>query len=218
MKIYLVEDDSHLNELLVTYLEEAGYEVTSFEEGNSAYLAITEKPDLWVLDIMLPGKDGFELISGIKNATPEIPVIFMSARNSELDRVLGLELGSDDYMPKPFLPRELVLRVKRLLKSRVGHQTQVSGYILDHEQRAVYKDGIPCDLTFKEFEMAKYFIENSNKALSREEILDHVWGKDYFGSPRVIDDTLRRLRKKLESLNIEVVYGYGYILKAVLNE
>jgi two-component system response regulator CssR len=131
---------------------------------------------------------------------------------------LGLELGSDDYLPKPFLPRELVLRVKRLLKTRTFSRVTICGYVIDSLQRAIFYEGLQVDLTFKEYEMAYYFMVNPNKALSREEILDKVWGQEYFGSTRVVDDTLRRLRKKMDHLMIEVVYGYGYILKAVEND
>lgn len=216
-RIYLVEDEEHLRKLLVTYLEKEGYDVTAFSEGLSAEQAIPNPPDLWILDIMLPGVDGYTLIKEIKSASPNVPVLFMSARNAELDRVVGLEMGSDDYLPKPFLPRELVLRANRLLqvtkKTAVSPTLKIGEYIIDLEKRCVLKDGEEISLTVKEFETINYLIEEKNTALSRSQIIDSVWGLDYFGSERVVDDTLRRLRKKLPELSIEAVYGYGYRLK-----
>ena len=215
MRIYLVEDEENLRKLLVSYLEKEGYTVTGFADGLSAEAAIKESPDLWVLDIMLPGMDGYSLIKAIKEKTPNIPVIFMSARNAELDRVVGLEMGSDDYLPKPFLPRELVLRVNRLLKTQKpkmeGKSSVLVGpYTVYYEKRSVFNKTEEITLTVKEYETLCYLIEQKNKALSRSQIIDSVWGLDYFGSERVVDDTLRRLRKKLPELNIEAVYGYGY--------
>ncbi len=217
--VYLVEDEEHLRKLLETYLRKEGYTVKAYGNGMDAADAIDEMPDLWVLDIMLPGMDGYTLIKEIKNKTPDIPVIFMSARSAELDRVIGLEMGSDDYLPKPFLPRELVLRVNRLLNtSKLNTQSkkepiQLGDYIVHLEQRIVTCNNEEVSLTVKEFETLCYLIDNDNKALSRAQIIDSIWGLDYFGSERVVDDTLRRLRKKLPDLNIEAVYGYGYRFK-----
>lgn len=217
-RIYLVEDEENLRKLLVTYLEKEGYDVTAFEDGLSAEQAIKDGPDLWVLDIMLPGMDGYSLIKAIKAMNPDVPVLFMSARSAELDRVVGLEMGSDDYLPKPFLPRELVLRVNRLLnvkksKAPQNKEVKVGQYTVYYESRTVMKDGLDINLTVKEFETFCYLIEHKNVALSRSQIIDAIWGQDYFGSERVVDDTLRRLRKKITDLNIEAVYGYGYRLK-----
>lgn len=215
MKIYLVEDEKNLQQLLVTYLVEAGYTVTAFDNGRLAKEAINDQPDLWVLDIMLPEVDGFTLIREIKDKDPMKPVIFMSARSAELDRVIGLEMGCDDYLPKPFLPRELVLRVKRLLSYVKPNfkSNQVGPYKFDQQQRVLSFNGGCIELTVKEYDMIDYLLRNLNQAVSRTDILDHVWGKDYFGSERVVDDTLRRLRKKAEHIPLEAVYGYGYILK-----
>lgn len=215
MRIYLVEDEENLRKLLVSYLEKEGYMVTGFADGISAEAAIKSPPDLWVLDIMLPGMDGYSLIKVIKEETPNIPVIFMSARNAELDRVVGLEMGSDDYLPKPFLPRELVLRVNRILKTQKPKMedkssVEIGPYTVHYDKRSVYEKTDEIALTVKEYETLCYLIEQKNKALSRSQIIDSVWGLDYFGSERVVDDTLRRLRKKLPELNIEAVYGYGY--------
>jgi two-component system response regulator CssR len=218
MMIYLIEDEKNLRDLLETYLKEAGYQVQSFSTGTEAMQSIQDRIDLWILDIMLPGRDGFELIKEIKHHHPNMPVIFMSARNTELDRVLGLELGSEDYLPKPFLPRELVIRVNRILNRHKLTINHVAPYTLNRQQRQVLENNKNCDLTPKEYDMVAYFFEHPNQALSREMILDAVWGENYFGSVRVIDDTLRRLRKKMPQLQLEVVYGYGYILKVVDHE
>lgn len=212
--IYLVEDERPLSHLLETYLIEAGYSVKTFDNGLDAQKAIMDKPDLWVLDIMLPGLDGYALIKDIKAAHPHVPVIFMSARNAELDRVIGLEMGSDDYLPKPFLPRELILRVNRILKVTPHKENdKVGNVVFDRIRRILKNHDSEIALTVKEYDLLAYFFDNMDCAISRNDILDHVWGTDYFGSERVIDDTLRRIRKKIPDLPIETVYGFGYILK-----
>lgn len=215
MKIYIVEDEKSLQQLLVTYLVEAGYTVTAFDDGRSAKERIGDEPDLWILDIMLPEVDGFTLIKAIKEKHPNMPVIFMSARSAELDRVIGLEMGCDDYLPKPFLPRELVLRVNKLLSfvKKSSHSTMVGPYSFDKDRRILIEGQSHIELTVKEYDIIEYLIKKINQAVSRTEILDEVWGMNYFGSERVVDDTLRRLRKKATGLPFEAVYGFGYILK-----
>lgn len=219
-KIYLVEDEKSLNILLEKYLQREGYEVTTFDNGNSAIERIKDMPDLWILDIMLPDIDGYEIIRAVKKYNKATPVIFMSARNEELDRVVGLELGSDDYLSKPFLPRELVIRTNKLMERLYGSVEKeqadvlfnILGYKISKGQRTVFLGNSEIQLTNKEFELLNYFAENKNNLISREQILINVWGNDYFGSDRVVDDTIRRLRKKMENLNLETVYGYGYKL------
>lgn len=219
-RIYLVEDEKSLNILLEKYLQREGYEVTTFENGSSALERIKDMPDLWILDIMLPDTDGYEIIKAVKSNNKSTPVIFMSARNEELDRVVGLELGSDDYLSKPFLPRELVIRTNKLMERIYGKESSqplesvidIEGYIINKKQRTVFFEGEEIQLTNKEFELLSYFIENKNNLVSREQILVSVWGEDYFGSDRVVDDTIRRLRRKLAALSIDTVYGYGYKL------
>lgn len=218
-KIYMVEDELSLNVLLRKYLERENYSVTCFDNGRKAYEKIDDMPDLWILDIMLPDMDGYELIKSIKNKNKNTPVIFMSARNEELDRVVGLELGSDDYLSKPFLPRELVIRVNRLMHRICGEVNEdgsviVGEYEISKASRSVFVDDMEITLTNNEFELLEYFCENKNSALSREQILNKVWGINYFGSDRVVDDTVRRLRKKLNRLSLETVYGYGYKLSS----
>lgn len=212
-KIYLVEDDKNLNLVLSSYLKKEGWEVFSFLRGGDAEKVIGNPPDLWILDIMLPDIDGYQLIKGIKSATPSIPVIFISARDADIDRVVGLELGSDDYLPKPFLPRELVIRARNLL-DRFNHNTSIINnfppYIVNDNSRIVKLGEEIIDLTSKEYDLLIYFSKNPGMALSREQILNHIWGSDYFGSDRVVDDLVRRLRKKMPDLDVETVYGYGY--------
>lgn len=212
-KIYLVEDDKNLNLVLTSYLEKEGWNVFSFSNGEDARNAIGDPPDLWILDIMLPGISGYDLIREIKSKTPNIPVIFISARDEDIDRVLGLELGSDDYLPKPFLPRELVIRTKNLLsrlQPKLSIINSLPPYIINHSSREVRLGQNIIDLTSKEYDLLIFFAKNLNIALSRDQILSKVWGSDYFGSDRVVDDLVRRLRKKMPKLDIETIYGYGY--------
>lgn len=216
-EIYLVEDEKTLSVLLKKYLSREGYQVTCFDDGNEAMAHIEEEPHLWILDINLPGCSGYDIIKGIKKYHSQIPVIFISARNDELDRVVGLEMGSEDYLPKPFLPRELVIRTNKLISriygipsKREDKTIQIGEYIIYKEQRRVQHNEEDIQLTSKEFDVMSYLIENKNSVLSREQILEGVWGIDYFGSDRVVDDTIRRLRKKLSHMTIETIYGYGY--------
>ncbi|MGD6794393.1 response regulator transcription factor [Metabacillus indicus] len=213
--IFLVEDEQNLNDLLTKYLEKEGYSVTAFTDGESARAAIDRTPHLWVLDIMVPGVDGYQLIKEIKAASPDTPVIFISARDTDIDRVLGLELGSDDYISKPFLPRELVIRVQKLLtrlyeSAPVKNTVTLPPYTIDESIRAVSLDGKNLNLTSKEFDLLLLFLHNKGQAFSREQMIEHIWGSDYFGTDRVVDDLVRRLRKKMPDLKIETIYGYGY--------
>lgn len=217
--VYLVEDEKSLNILLEKYLQLEGYKVTTFFDGNTAEEKIVDNPDIWILDIMLPGMDGYELIKRIKSFNPNTPVIFISARNEELDRVVGLELGSDDYLSKPFLPRELVIRTNKLM-NRIYKTTEnnentilnIGDYKINKGQRIVFLGEEEVQLTKMEFELFNYLSTNKNILISRDKILRNVWGEDYFGSDRVVDDTIRRLRKKVDKVTVETVYGYGYKL------
>ena len=216
-KIYLVEDDQNLNDILSSYLKREGWEVKNFLKGETAREKITAEPDLWILDIMLPDIDGFQLISEIKKQNDNTPVIFSSARDADLDRIIGLEKGSDDYLAKPFSPRELVIRVKNLLKRVYGKKDKeqsysYAGYLIDFKgRRVVKKEGNKdIELTAKEFDLLGFLFDNLQNALSREQIIKNVWGDNYYGSDRVVDDLVRRLRKKLPEAKIETVYGHGY--------
>ncbi len=216
--ICFVEDEVDLSNLIRTYLERSGYEVVSFTKGKDAIDYIGGKADLWILDIML-GDDvnGYDVIKAIREKDANVPVIFTSARDQDLDKILGLELGSDDYITKPYSSKELVLRVNKIIK-RVYKDIQpqlisYDTYTIDTDKRVVIDNKQKeIKLTTLEFDLLLLFLQNKNKCFSREEILDVVWGKDYFGSDRVVDDLVRRLRKKMPKLNVNAVYGYGYRL------
>lgn len=214
--ISIVEDEKDINNLVAQYLRKEGYEVHSYYtyEEASAHVA-DDDVHLWILDIMLDDKSGFDLIEEIRLQGPETPVIFMSARDKEFDRIIGLEKGCDDYITKPFSPKELVLRVNNIIKRAYrddNNRISINGYELDEEQRKIYADNVEIELTTKEFDLLMMFIKNKGIAFSRDKILENVWDENYFGSDRVVDDTLRRLRKKLPNLNIHTIYGYGYRL------
>lgn len=214
--ISIVEDEKDINNLVAQYLRKEGYEVHSYYtyEEASAHVA-DDDVHLWILDIMLDDKSGFDLIEEIRLQGPETPVIFMSARDKEFDRIIGLEKGCDDYITKPFSPKELVLRVNNIIKRAYrddNNRISIDGYELDEEQRKIYADNVEIELTTKEFDLLMMFIKNKGIAFTRDKILENVWDENYFGSDRVVDDTLRRLRKKLPNLNIHTIYGYGYRL------
>lgn len=145
IRINLVEDEKSLNDVLTSYLQREGWEVKSFYNGGDAFEEIDDRPDLWILDIMLPGVDGFELLREIRSRNSTMPVIFISARDKDIDRVIGLEMGSDDYMPKPFLPRELVIRVKKILErvQTTGELVSIPPYTIDESKRKVTVDSSP---------------------------------------------------------------------------
>jgi len=214
--ICLVEDEKDLSNLIKVYLEQAGYSVVCFERGQDALNYIGNPCHLWILDIML-GDDisGYDIIKAIREKDSHIPVIFTSARDQDLDKILGLELGSDDYVTKPYSSKELVLRVNNMIK-RVYHCDKkiitYKDYTIDEEKRVVKEKDKDIILTTLEFDFVLLFLKNEQKSFSREEILNSVWGDDYFGSDRVVDDLVRRVRKKMPKLKISAIYGYGYRL------
>lgn len=215
-RIILVEDEKDLNFLLKRYLENAGYEVICYLNGEEAISNIDMKAHLWILDIML-GSDisGYDILKKIRERDDQIPVIFTSARDKDLDKIIGLELGSDDYITKPYSPKELVLRVNNIIKRVYSKDLQkiVYGrYKIDLDKRMVYLDDKELNLTTLEFDLLYLFITNKNKSFSRDDILNLVWGENYYGTDRVVDDLVRRLRKKMPDININTIYGYGYRL------
>ena len=214
--IAIVDDEKDLNELMTAYLEKEGYEVRSYYSYEEALQHVADTDiHMWLLDIMLDEKSGFDLFEIIKS-NREVPVIFISARDKEFDRIIGLEKGSDDYITKPFNMKEVILRVNNIIKRayREDALIEVDGYYIDEKQRKVTTDDRrdEVELTTKEFELLVLFVHNKGVAFSREDILNKIWGMDYFGSDRVVDDTLRRLRKKLPNLSIHTLYGFGYRL------
>ncbi len=215
-KICLVEDEVNLNNIMKTYLENANYEVIQFFTGKEAYDYIGSEASLWILDIML-GDDvsGYDIIKKIREHDSNVPVIFTSARDQELDKIIGLELGSDDYITKPYSPKELVLRVNNIIKrvySTASTKIHYETYEIDLDKRIITENNSEIQLTTLEYDLVMFFINNKGKSFGREEILKNVWGMDYFGSDRVVDDLIRRVRKKLPKLNINTLYGFGYRL------
>ena len=221
--VCLVEDEVDLASLIKTYLEKAGYNVVSFTKGSDAINYIGNVVHIWILDIML-GDDinGYDIIKAIREKDEDVPVIFTSARDQDLDKILGLELGSDDYITKPYSSKELVLRVNKIIKrvykddnnnnNNNNNILTYDAYTIDLTRRIVLQNDKEIKLTTLEFDLLVLFIKNKDKCFTREEILDEVWGKDYFGSDRVVDDLVRRVRKKLPKLNVNSIYGYGYRL------
>ena len=214
--IALVEDEEDLNKLIQTYLKKAGYEVIPFYNGKDALNNINTKVNLWILDIMLPNNiSGYDIIKEIRKNNEMMPVIFTSARDKDLDKIIGLELGSDDYITKPYSPKELVLRVNNIIKrvySNELNKIKYNDYTVNLEKRMVLLNNKEIILTTLEFDLLNMFLQNKGKSFSRDEILSKVWGENYYGTDRVVDDLIRRLRKKMPDLNINTIYGYGYRL------
>lgn len=227
-KILVVEDEIHIIELLKYNIEMAGYQLISTDNGRDGIdLCIEEQPDLVILDLMLPDIDGFEVCKMLKRdeRTKDIPVIILTAKGEEFDKVLGLELGADDYITKPFSIRELMARIKAVLRrfkpEEKAEQTEedrpivVRDITILPDKFQVFKGDVPVELTLKEFELLKLLAENKDKVLARDLLLDKVWGYEYVGETRTVDVHIRHLRKKLGDENsqfpyIETVRGIGY--------
>ncbi|MEG0799356.1 MAG: response regulator transcription factor [Bacilli bacterium] len=214
-KICLVEDEQNLNELITTYLKKEGYEVISCLNGKEA-LDIKDNIDLWILDIML-GDDinGYDIIKKIREKNSIVPVIFTSARDKDLDKIIGFELDADDYITKPYSPKELMLRINKLIKrvySKDFEKLTYEDYIININKRTITENSKEIFLTTLEFDLLLLLIENKNVVFSREDIISKVWNEDYYGSDRAVDDLIRRLRSKMPKLIINTVYGFGYRL------
>lgn len=206
-KILVVDDEKPIADILKFNLEKEGYEIIVAHDGNDAVdLAESEKPDLILLDLMLPGRDGYEVCKEVRK-TQNVPIIMLTAKDSEIDKVLGLELGADDYVTKPFSNRELIARVKANLRrqQQVPDDTVamkkdiVLGNLKIHpDAYSVSRDGTHIDLTHREFELFYYLARHTGQVMTREHLLESVWGYDYFGDVRTVDVTVRRLREKIE--------------------
>ena len=215
-KICLVEDEKDLNNLIKNYLEHEGYNVIPIYSGNEALNIIgKETINLWILDIMLGDEiSGYDIIKKIRSIDSYVPVIFTSARDQDLDKIIGLELGSDDYITKPYSPKELVLRVNKLIDRIYKNNKKIleyETYKIDVDKRTVVENE-EIKLTTLEFDLLIMFLNNKSKSFSREDILNTIWGDDYYGSDRVVDDLVRRLRKKMSKLRVNTLYGFGYRL------
>ncbi len=219
MKVYLVEDDKSIRELIVYTLNYQGYEGKGFEAPSLFWEAVKEDtPDLILLDLMLPEEDGLNILKKIRSnpKLKDIPVMMITARDSEYDKVIGLESGADDYVTKPFGMMELMARVKALLRrAGRGEKTRemTCGKIrLNPDSHEVLVSGAPVKLTSKEYELIKVLMENKEMVLSREQLLEKIWGYEFDGENRTVDVHIRSLRKKLgdQSSHIETVRGFGY--------
>ena len=220
-KVLVLEDEENIRSFVVINLKRAGYQTIEAATGEDALGALKENPGIKValLDIMLPGIDGFEVCRRIRAMDNKIGIIMLTARTQEMDKVTGLMTGADDYVTKPFSPAELTARVDALFRRTGGEEEETSPdeisqppFLLNTRNRTLEKNG---QLTQVEYGIVKLFMENPGKALSREEILDAVWGKDYFGELKIVDVNIRRLRIKIEDnptkpTYVNTVWGYGY--------
>lgn len=223
-KVLVLEDEENIRSFVVINLKRAGYQTIEAATGEDALVALKENPGIKValLDIMLPGIDGFEVCRRIRAMDNKIGIIMLTARTQEMDKVTGLMTGADDYVTKPFSPAELTARVDALFRRTGGEEEETSPdeisqppFLLNTRNRTLEKNGQRVKLTQVEYGIVKLFMENPGKALSREEILDAVWGKDYFGELKIVDVNIRRLRMKVEDepshpTHIMTVWGYGY--------
>jgi two-component system alkaline phosphatase synthesis response regulator PhoP len=221
-KILIVDDEEHILELIRFNLEKNGYKAICCGNGIDAInLTKAEKPDLVLLDVMLPGVDGYDVCKEIRkdNSISNIPVIMITAKGEELDKILGLELGADDYITKPFSVRELVARVKAVLRRTtlqpIDKSYKFDNIVIDFEKHEVTKDGKRTDLTLKEFEVLEILVKNKGRVITRDFLLDKVWGYEYIGETRTVDVHIRHLRQKLEDDDkspkyIETIRGVGY--------
>lgn len=220
MLIYIVEDDASIQEIESYALKNMGYEVEAFGSGEDFFVAVAKNlPDLVILDIMLPGEDGLEILEKLRKSerTKELPIMLITAKSMEMDKVKGLDAGADDYLTKPFGVMELISRVKALLrrvpvKKEEVDALKVDGIVMDDKKRQVTTNGEPCELTFKEYELLKLLLINKGIVLSREKIMEHVWGFDYEGESRTVDMHIKTLRQKLQSNGecIKTIRNVGY--------
>lgn len=217
--IFCVEDEANIRELVVYTLETTGFEARGFEEGTSFFEALAEElPELILLDIMLPGEDGMEILKKLKTSgrTKDIPVIMVTAKGAEYDKVMGLDVGADDYVTKPFGMMELVSRIRAVLR-RTSKKEEDDTYVLgeirmDRKKHEVTVAGEPVALTLKEYELLRKLMENQNIVLTRDKLLEEIWGYDFDGETRTVDVHVRTLRQKLGQAGeyIETVRGVGY--------
>lgn len=222
MRVLIAEDDQDLGSVLSEFLKLNGFEVTLAINGVEAYERFQETAhDICVLDVMMPDMDGFSLAGLIKKQNPEIPFIFLTARSLKEDKLKGLKLGADDYITKPFDPEELVLRLENILKrSNISSKSilEFSKTVVDQDSMRIISNGESNNLTLKECELISYFFNNPNKIISREELLENIWGEDDYFLGRSMDVFISKLRKYISNdtqLQIRTVRGKGFILELV---
>ncbi len=217
--ILVVDDEEHIRELATLYLEKEGYSVVTAPDGRAALDAIEKQhPNLVVLDIMLPGMSGFDVCRKLR-ADSEIPILMLTARNEDIDKIVGLELGADDYLTKPFNPREMVARVKAILRRfeggrRAGAVIQFGPLVVDKQRREARAGESQLQLRTKEFELLAALAENGGIVLTREQLLDQVWGYSFYGETRTVDVHVQHVRARLAGtgVGIQTVRGVGYKL------
>lgn len=219
--IYIVEDDSSIRELLEYSLNNSGFEARGFERPSEFHTAVRkQKPQLVLLDIMLPEEDGLRILRGLRenSATSDIPVIMLTAKTGEYDKVIGLDSGADDYVTKPFSIIELISRIKAVLRRSEKKESDIlsaGGIVMDKKRRTVMANGQEVVLTYKEFELLRLLIQNVNIVLERDRLLNEIWGYDFDGETRTLDVHIRTLRGKLGEAgsHIRTVRGVGYKLE-----
>ena len=217
LKILVVDDEARMRKLVRDFLVKAGYTVLEAEDGNEAMeiFYANKNISLLILDVMMPGMDGWEVCREVRSFS-KVPIIMLTARSDERDELQGFELGVDEYISKPFSPRILVARVEAILRRSMSQseeqQLEEEGIVMNKAAHVVTIDGKPVDLSYKEFELLAYFMENKGIALSREKILNNVWNYDYFGDARTIDTHVKKLRSKLGEKGdaIKTIWGLGY--------
>lgn len=222
IKVLVVEDETSIRKFITINLNRNGFKVVEAESGEMALeIMKIHCPQVVVLDVMLPGIDGFQVCSEIREKHSDVIVIMLTARGQDMDKIMGLELGADDYMVKPFNPLELVARIRAIIRrtsfddNKAKQITTFEELTMDNNQQKFFKSGMEVELTPTEFEIIKVFIESPGKAFSRDELLDKVWGENYFGDVKTVDVHMRRLREKIEDnpsspKYIETVWGKGY--------
>lgn len=224
--IYIADDEKNIRDLIKSFLESDGYEVSAFETGDELKAAFDEKPaDLVILDIMMPGTDGLTVCKQLREES-SVPIIILTAKDSEYDYVHGITIGSDDYLTKPFRPTALLMRVRSLLRridmyetgdkkmKNTDNDVSVGDLLFSHEKNEIFCNGKPVKLTRTELRMLSYMMKNPEKAYSRDELLNAIWGYDTKVETRVTDETLRRIRKQLSAcksnVSIRTMWGFGY--------
>ncbi len=219
--IFCVEDDNAIRDLMIYTLHSAGFEAKGFSDGAEFLQALCEEnPQLVLLDIMLPGEDGISILKRLRQSGNKVPVILATAKGTEYDKVIGLDLGADDYLAKPFGMMEMISRVKAVLRraypSSKNEVLSICGIQMDTAQHVVIADGKRVELTFKEYELLRKFMENPGRAFTRDQLLDSIWGDAYIGETRTVDVHIGTLRTKLGQCGglIETVRGVGYRLEA----
>ncbi|MDU7067250.1 MAG: response regulator transcription factor [Clostridium perfringens] len=223
MKILLVEDEESIRGFLRINFQRENFQVIECESGEEGVRkALIEKPDIAILDVMLPSMNGFEVCQKLRESFPRMGIIMLTAKGEDMDKIMGLQFGADDYVLKPFNPLEITLRVKALIRRLEGINEEnnsdcieVDNFKLDLYSQSLYKENVEIDVTPKEFLLMKIFMQNPGKAFTRDELLNLVWGIDFFGDPKIVDVNIRRLRSKIEENSskpkyIETVWGTGY--------